>query len=381
MKAVCVEIPVRSANTSKDKGKGRAPSNLVDGTEDTFVPDSEASLEYDDLVALLGESDDDDSDFEDNELDSEDEDDRGITLRSGRKSPKKRTSRPPVRPFDDVEKTAEIWFKAAVKTSIRATANGGASTSTGFTSRNVSRRSAPAAAAAEHRFIMERGLEVDSDIVPDSDFEGDVMVITDSEAERIAQRSRPNLGKGKDRDMGPEKPECDADDIRRDHFFARKEARRLSRLEKQEIRMLEIKLGRRLTHAEKSTIQLHKHHPELREAWGDLEAAVGTAEPQKAEQPSGLKVTLLPFQQESLYWMRKQEFGQYAGGLLADEMGMGKTIQMIALIVSGSTKPNLVVACVLVFIPLSSLRSFENNLDIPNFYISQSDSCDHAVAQ
>jgi len=287
MKAVCVEIPVRSANvsmgialthglrliviaylkTSKDKGKGRAPSNLVGGTEDTFVPDSEASLEYDDLVALLGESDDDDSDFEDNELDSEDEDDRGITLRSGRKSPKKRTSRPPVRPFDDIEKTAEIWFKAAVKTSIRATANGGASTSTGFTSRNVSRRSAPAAAAAEHRFIMERGLEGDSDIVPDSDFEGDVMVITDSEAERIAQRSRPNLGKGKDRDMGPEKPECDADDIRRDHFFARKEARRLSRLEKQEIRMLEIKLGRRLTHVGLAGNFYTPIHPFLTPTW------------------------------------------------------------------------------------------------------------------
>lgn|SRR6266850_999510 len=72
-----------------------------------------------------------------------------------------------------------------------------------------------------------------------------------------------------------------------------------------------------LTQAEKSTIQLHKHHPELREAWGDLETNVGTVEPQKAEQPSGLRVTLLPFQQESLYWMRKQEFGQYAGGLLA----------------------------------------------------------------
>ena len=72
-----------------------------------------------------------------------------------------------------------------------------------------------------------------------------------------------------------------------------------------------------LTQAEKSTIQLHRHHPELREAWGDLEANVGTVEPQKAEQPSGLRVNLLPFQQESLYWMRKQEFGQYAGGLLA----------------------------------------------------------------
>jgi hypothetical protein len=69
--------------------------------------------------------------------------------------------------------------------------------------------------------------------------------------------------------------------------------------------------------AERSTIQLHRHHPELRDAWGDLEATVRIVEPQKAEQPSGLKAALLPFQQESLYWMRKQEFGQYAGGLLA----------------------------------------------------------------
>jgi DNA repair protein RAD16 len=72
-----------------------------------------------------------------------------------------------------------------------------------------------------------------------------------------------------------------------------------------------------LTQAEKSTIQLHKYHPELRDAWGDLEAAVRVEEPQKAEQPSGLRVTLLPFQHESLFWMRKQEFEQYAGGLLA----------------------------------------------------------------
>ena len=72
-----------------------------------------------------------------------------------------------------------------------------------------------------------------------------------------------------------------------------------------------------LVQAERSTIQLQRHHPELRDAWGDLEVTVGIVEPQKAEQPSGLKVALLPFQQESLYWMRKQEFGQYAGGLLA----------------------------------------------------------------
>jgi DNA repair protein RAD16 len=38
-----------------------------------------------------------------------------------------------------------------------------------------------------------------------------------------------------------------------------------------------------------------------------------------------LKLKLLPFQKESLYWMKKQEEGQWKGGMLADEMGMGKT--------------------------------------------------------
>ena len=68
-------------------------------------------------------------------------------------------------------------------------------------------------------------------------------------------------------------------------------------------------------------MQLNFQHPELRDAWGDLEANVAIVRPEKAEQPKGLKVKLLPFQQESLFWMRKQENGVYKGGLLADEMG------------------------------------------------------------
>jgi hypothetical protein len=39
--------------------------------------------------------------------------------------------------------------------------------------------------------------------------------------------------------------------------------------------------------------------------------------PTKAPQPANLKLTLLPFQQESLYWMRKQETGIWHGGMLA----------------------------------------------------------------
>ncbi|EGO01461.1 hypothetical protein SERLA73DRAFT_176736 [Serpula lacrymans var. lacrymans S7.3] len=103
-------------------------------------------------------------------------------------------------------------------------------------------------------------------------------------------------------------------------------------------------LGRKLTWAEKSTIALRKHHPELKDVWGDLEASIPIIVPQKAEQPATLKVTLLPFQKESLFWMRKQEKGIWKGGMLADEMGMGKTIQIISLFVSDMKKPNLVVA-------------------------------------
>ena len=67
-------------------------------------------------------------------------------------------------------------------------------------------------------------------------------------------------------------------------------------------------------------------------------------QPKKLPSPDGLKLKLLPFQQESLHWMKEQEKGNWKGGMLADEMGMGKTIQMIALLLSDRVKPNLIVA-------------------------------------
>ena len=62
---------------------------------------------------------------------------------------------------------------------------------------------------------------------------------------------------------------------------------------------------------------MKRHHPELRDVWGDLEQNISVVVPEKAEQPASLKVTLLPFQQESLFWMRKQEEGVWRGGMLA----------------------------------------------------------------
>jgi DNA repair protein RAD16 len=69
--------------------------------------------------------------------------------------------------------------------------------------------------------------------------------------------------------------------------------------------------------AEKSTIALRKHHPELKDVWGDLAANIPIVVPTKADQPANLKLTLLPFQRESLFWMKKQEAGIWNGGMLA----------------------------------------------------------------
>lgn len=50
--------------------------------------------------------------------------------------------------------------------------------------------------------------------------------------------------------------------------------------------------------------------------------------------PKGLTATLLPFQVEGFSWMRHQEVmeDEIRGGILADEMGMGKTVQTIATV-------------------------------------------------
>lgn len=53
-----------------------------------------------------------------------------------------------------------------------------------------------------------------------------------------------------------------------------------------------------------------------------------------AEAPSQLLMPLLRYQKEWLAWALKQEESAARGGILADEMGMGKTIQAIALVLA-----------------------------------------------
>jgi len=135
--------------------------------------------------------------------------------------------------------------------------------------------------------------------------------------------------------------------------------------------------------AERTSLALQRNHPELKNVWSDLEKNKPVRQPRKAVQPTNLKLKLLPFQLESLFWMKKQEQGVWRGGMLAVRIehlvvfsgvnflalrtkwgmillfssrhadsdllqSMGKTIQIISLFVSDSLKPNLVVACVMI---------------------------------
>ncbi len=59
--------------------------------------------------------------------------------------------------------------------------------------------------------------------------------------------------------------------------------------------------------------------------WGDLTKNIEIIKPVPMEAHPSLKLTLLPFQKESLYWMKKQEAGPWRGGMLADESGWSRT--------------------------------------------------------
>lgn len=90
--------------------------------------------------------------------------------------------------------------------------------------------------------------------------------------------------------------------------------------------------------------KLEKAHPEIKTMWTDL-GAVPLIKPSQAVQPETITRKLKSFQLEGLDWMTKQEKSQWKGGLLGDEMGMGKTIQAVSLIMSDypAKDPTLVV--------------------------------------
>lgn len=101
------------------------------------------------------------------------------------------------------------------------------------------------------------------------------------------------------------------------------------------------KLERR---AKQERRRLELHHPEIKTMWKQLEV-LGKIPKVQADQPTNISRTLKPFQLEGLHWMQQVEKTQWGGGLLGDEMGMGKTIQAVSLIMSDypAKHPSLVL--------------------------------------
>ena len=91
--------------------------------------------------------------------------------------------------------------------------------------------------------------------------------------------------------------------------------------------------------------------------WDTLKA-IPRITPSLAKQPDTITRKLKSFQLEGLDWMMKQEKSQWKGGLLGDEMGMGKTIQAVSLIMSDypAKDPTLVV------VPPVALMQWQNEI-------------------
>lgn len=103
--------------------------------------------------------------------------------------------------------------------------------------------------------------------------------------------------------------------------------------------------------------KLEKAHPEIQTMWTTLKD-VPTITPTEAEQPKTITRKLKSFQLQGLDWMMKQEQSQWKGGLLGDEMGMGKTIQAVSLIMSDypAKDPTLVL------VPPVALMQWQNEI-------------------
>jgi DNA repair protein RAD16 len=105
--------------------------------------------------------------------------------------------------------------------------------------------------------------------------------------------------------------------------------------------------------------KLEKKHPVIVTMWDKLKATP-VITPKAAQQPESITRKLKPFQLEGLNWMMQQEKTEYRGGLLGDEMGMGKTIQAVSLIMSDFPQPEPT----LVIVPPVALMQWVSEIKV-----------------
>jgi DNA repair protein RAD16 len=115
---------------------------------------------------------------------------------------------------------------------------------------------------------------------------------------------------------------------------------------------------RRRDRKQRERARLEKAHPEITTMWEVL-AKTPIIPRVPAPQPDSISRKLKGFQLEGLNWMIKQEQTHYRGGLLGDEMGMGKTIQAVSLIMSDFPAKNPT----LVIVPPVALLQWSKEID------------------
>ncbi|KAH7108156.1 SNF2 family N-terminal domain-containing protein [Auriculariales sp. MPI-PUGE-AT-0066] len=355
-----IAVKSDSSDLDDDKDNEDSPSGGDDGSEFELSESSEAeeTQDYGSEAAGTIEADEDDDD--------EDE------PRSSKSGPVKRATvsrRSSKLDYDepssdddplaltsgvDLEADEQLMLDTAIEASLMSArgetaARAGSSSNGAGSSTSRSPAAALRAAAAERRLRRASNMQVDDD--EDVQMDSEELDRVDAELSDVSDSDEEEAPKPKSKSKGKTKKTTSvtrADNHTVHSFATLAQARAQKREEKKaqrvEERALAKKLGRKLTQAEKTALKLYKHHPELRNVWGDVEAKIPVRVPVRGEQPPELKISLLPFQLESLDWMRQQEEGVWKGGMLADEMGMGKTIQMISLLVHDRCKPNLVVA-------------------------------------
>lgn len=87
------------------------------------------------------------------------------------------------------------------------------------------------------------------------------------------------------------------------------------------------------------------------------------------KQPHNLKTTLFGYQLHGVSWMIERENSIINGGILADEMGMGKTLQMIGLILKGDIKETTLIVTPTIALNQWNAEILKNTDDIAvHFY-------------